>query len=75
MTEQSLDDFLRPEPAEPVKPGKPEPSVKVTVASWTQIGHEGTVYRGGETFSAPASLAAAWITYGWATPKGTARSK
>ncbi len=61
------EDFLAPSPVDAAaKAGKPEPSVKVTVAQWTQIGHDGVVYRGGETFAAPASLAATWVAYGWA---------
>jgi hypothetical protein len=47
-----------------------EPSVKVTVAAWTQINHEGQVHRGGESFSASASLADSWVRFGWALKAG-----
>jgi hypothetical protein len=68
---QSHDDFLAPTPAAPADPAAEalaaEPKVRVTVAEWTQIAHDGKVYKGGKTFSAPESLAESWIAYGWAT--------
>lgn len=68
MVVTSDEDFLAPPPVDPVKPGEPEPKVKVRVADWTQVNLDGKVYKGGAEVSAPKSVARSWIDYGWATP-------
>jgi hypothetical protein len=80
------EDFLAPRPPDPVAPSgggrrdpdaeadaKPEKLVTVRVADGTQFGHEGVVYGGGATVTAPASLAESWVAYGWATRVASTR--
>jgi hypothetical protein len=79
---EPLTDDRPPRPPEGtliVEPGDPTegPPIRLRVAEGTQVGHEGTVYAAGETFTAPKGTATVWLAAGWVVeiPKVVAKTK